>query len=52
MKKYLLIAGAGLLLTAGVTATALHAGKKKATTNTSKSCPHHMCSKACKTACY
>lgn len=52
MKKYILIASAGLLLTAGVTATALHNGKKKTTTNTSKSCPYHKCSKASNNACY
>jgi hypothetical protein len=52
MKKYLLVAGAGLLITAGVTATALHTGKKKTTTNTSKTCPYHKCSKASSTACY
>jgi hypothetical protein len=52
MKKYILIAGAGLLITAGVTATALHNGKKKTTTNTSKNCPYHKCSKASNTACY
>jgi hypothetical protein len=53
MKKYLLIAGAGLLITAGVTATALKSnGKKKTTTNTSKTCLAHKCSKASNTACY
>jgi len=52
MKKYLLIAGAGLLMTAGVTATALTTGKKKTTTNTSKHCPYHRCSKASNNACY
>lgn len=37
MKKYLLIAGAGLLLTAGVTATMVStSGKKKTTTDISK----------------
>ena len=37
MKKYVLIAGAGLLLTAGVTATMVStSGKKKTTTDTSK----------------
>jgi hypothetical protein len=51
MKKYLLIAGAGLLMAAGVTATALHSGKKKTTTNTSKTCPYHKCSKS-SMACY
>jgi hypothetical protein len=52
MKKYLLIASAGLLITAGVTATALNNGKKKTTKNTSKTCPYHKCSKASNTACY
>lgn len=51
MKKYILIVSAGLLITAGVTATALHSGKKK-TTNTGKTCPYHKCSKASNTACY
>jgi len=53
MKKYVLVAGAALLLTAGVTATALKgSGKKKTTTNTSKTCPYHKCSKASNAACY
>ncbi|HEY6955261.1 MAG TPA: hypothetical protein VI385_08450 [Flavisolibacter sp.] len=53
MKKYVLIASAGLLFTAGVTATALKSsGKKKTTTNTSKTCPYHKCSKASNVACY
>jgi len=53
MKKYVLIASAGLLITAGVTATALKtAGKKKTTTNTSKTCTYHKCSKASNSACY
>jgi hypothetical protein len=53
MKKYVLIASAGLLITAGVTATALKSnGKKKTTTNTSKKCPAHKCSLAANTACY
>jgi hypothetical protein len=53
MKKYLLIASAGLLITAGVTATALKSnGKKKTTTNTSKKCPVHKCSMGANTACY
>jgi hypothetical protein len=53
MKKYVLIASAGLLITAGVTATALKSnGKKKTTTNTSKKCPGHKCSLAANTACY
>jgi hypothetical protein len=53
MKKYVLIASAGLLITAGVTATALKSnGKKKTTTNTSKNCTHHKCSKAAYAASY
>ena len=55
MKKYVLIAGAGLLLTAGVTATMLsNSGKKKTTTDTSKKCTYSekKCSKAYKTTCY
>jgi len=52
MKKYLLIAGTGLLITAGVTATALHTGKKKTTTDTSKTCPYHKCTKASRVACF
>ena len=53
MKKYILIASAGLLITAGVTATALHNGKKKTTHNTSKkNCPYHKCSMGSNTACY
>lgn len=52
MKKYLLIAGAGLLITAGVTATVLNTGKKKTTKDTSKECTYHKAQKASKTACY
>jgi hypothetical protein len=53
MKKYLLVASAGLLLTAGVTATVLNTGKKKTTKNTSKCCMYkEHCMKASKTACY
>ncbi|MFL5742852.1 MAG: hypothetical protein ACJ75B_21715 [Flavisolibacter sp.] len=51
MKKYLLIAGIGLLTAAGVTATVVGSSKKKTTQHTSKSCTHH-CSKASRTACY
>jgi len=54
MKKYVLIAGAGLLLTAGVTATMLStSGRKKTTTDTSeKKSTEKKCSKIYKTACY
>lgn len=54
MKKYVLIAGAGLLLTAGVTATVLsNSGKKKTPADTSKKCTYsEKCKKAYKTACY
>jgi len=53
MKKYILIASAGLLITAGVTAAALKTnGKKKTTTNTSKHCSSEKGSKAYKSACY
>jgi hypothetical protein len=58
MKKYLLTAGAALLLTAGVTATVMNTGKspkKEPTKNTGKDCPY-MQTKCCKTekstACY
>lgn len=54
MKKNLLIAGAALLITAGVTATVLNTGKKKTTKDTSKECTYksERCAKASKTACY
>ena len=54
MKKYVLIAGLGLLTTAGVTAAVLNNGKKKETTkNASKedTPKKKMCSRY-KTACY
>jgi len=52
MKKYLLAGAAGLLLTAGVTATVLNNGHKKTTTKTSKTCPYHHCIKGSNAACY
>lgn len=53
MKKYILIAAAGLLTTAGVTATVLNSKSKK-TTKTSKHCEYKksQCSRAAKTVCY
>jgi len=52
MKKYILIAGLGLITAGGVTAAVLNTGKKKTTTkHTNKSCPH-QCSKSSKLACY
>lgn len=53
MKRYVLIAGAGLLLTAGVTATMLsNKGKKKTTTDTSKKSTYEKKCTRYKTACY
>jgi hypothetical protein len=53
MKKYVLIAGLGLITAGGVTAAVLNNGNKKTTTkHTSKSCPYHQCSKSSKLACY
>jgi hypothetical protein len=52
MKKYILVAAAGLLTTAAVTATVLHSGQKKAEVKKSiKHCPF-QCSKSEKTACF
>ena len=54
MKKYVLIAGLGLLTTAGVTATVLNNGKKKDTTkkeSKEETSKKKMCSRY-KTACY
>jgi hypothetical protein len=53
MKKYLLIGGIGLLMTAGVTATVLNNSKKKTTTKQKKECcMYKMCTRAAKAACY
>ncbi len=54
MKKYILIAGGALLITAGVTATVVSTGKKKTTKDTSKECTYKSskCTKMFKTACY
>jgi hypothetical protein len=52
MKKYVLIAGLGLITAGGVTAAVLNNGKKTTTKHTSKSCPYHQCSKSSKLACY
>ncbi|HEU4473043.1 MAG TPA: hypothetical protein VFR58_18255 [Flavisolibacter sp.] len=54
MKKYILIAGLGLLTTAGVTATVLNSSKKRTAKNTSKKeCTYKKeCRKVATTACY
>lgn len=53
MKKYVIIAAAGLLTTAGVTATVLGTHKKKTETKTHKTCPYaKKCARSASTACY
>lgn len=53
MKKNLLIAGVALLITAGVTATALNTGKKKTTKDTTKKeCRYYKASKTSEGSCY
>lgn len=55
MKKYLLIAGIGLLTTAGVTATVLGTSKKKTDKDAGKKeCPYkkHCCRASAATASY
>jgi hypothetical protein len=52
MKKYLLIAGLGLLTAGGVTAAVLNNGKKKTVKKASHCSMQKSACKAYKTACY